>query len=557
MLAVLAGVLWAFAFPRFNFALAAWLVPGLMLLLGVGVSAKRAAVLGYLAGLSHHLIALSWLLNIPFPIGNIAAWLSLSAYCALYPAAWMWLCHRLRQRISPCTVAGEGARFVGSMPIPGTQPLKFGGTTWQALNGLLAAPWLNRQLWLLFGASAWTGAEFLRGWFLSGFPWNFLAASQYELLPLIQLASVTGVHGISFVVVWMSLTLAAGAAFVLVRPHARFAWKNEIALSLVVLLLLIVWGVGRTTKPSRSSARTLRAALVQPSIPQTLIFDPAENTNRFRQLLELTREVVATAPDLLIWPEAALPAISREQFEELRTLLQEHRMPFIFGAGDAEPRPGGDGGQWIHFNAALHFDAGGSRRQSYRKQRLVIFGEYTPLARQLPFLADWLPAGEGFGTGEGPVTFRIEPADANIPVNICFEDNFADIVRAQVGPETDFVLNLTNNGWFGESAAQWQHAANAVFRAVECGVPLVRCTNNGLTCWIDERGRIRQIFTDARGSVYGSGTVVFGLPLREVDVPRRMTIYHRYGDWFGWLCLAITLAGAFAALVRRPSQAVP
>ena len=90
-----------------------------------------------------------------------------------------------------------------------------------------------------------------------------------------------------------------------------------------------------------------------------------------------------------------------------------------------------------------------------------------PGARWLPFLADWFPAGQGFAAGEAPENFRILPLGANVMVNICFEDNFADLVRAQVRPDTDFVLNLTNNGWFGESAAQWQHAANAVFRAVD------------------------------------------------------------------------------------------
>jgi apolipoprotein N-acyltransferase len=124
-------------------------------------------------------------------------------------------------------------------------------------------------------------------------------------------------------------------------------------------------------------------------------------------------------------------------------------------------------------------------------------------------------------------------------VLICFEDIFPHLAREYADDDTDFLVNLTNNGWFGDSAAQWQHAAGAVFRAVENGVPLVRCANNGITGWIDAHGRLRQIFRTPAGSEYGAGAITLEIPLpAQKSAP---TFYQRHGDWFGWICAVITL----------------
>jgi len=546
ILALLAGLLWALAFPSTGWTLGAWLAPGLLLLTGIGVSPREAMRLGYLAGLVHNLVALYWLLHIPFPYGNVAAWLGLSAYCALFPAIWMGLCHGSRPARNS---SAESPSVAGREPYAlGSAPLKLPGHTWDALRDVLHSGWLRRQFWLLLAAAGWVGLEFFRGWFLSGFPWNFLAASQFKSVPLIQLANITGVHGVSFVIVWVSVSLALAAATVVLRPQLRFAWKNELAPALIVLLVLLSWGVTRTTRPLPGSDRFAKLALIQPSIPQTLIFDPSAVTNRFEQLLELSRRALATKPDALIWPEASLPAIDRDSFERLRALIREASVPIVFGADDGERIQDGPRERFDQYNAAFLFGGDGYFQNRYRKQRLVIFGEYTPGSRWLPFLANWFPAGHGFAAGTAPENFRIEPPGANVMVNICFEDNFGDLVRAQVKPDTDFVLNLTNNGWFGESAAQWQHAANAIFRAIENNVPLVRCTNNGLTCWIDEQGRLREIFRDEHGSEYGSGIAVFEVPLLASGSTRTATFYARFGDWFAWLCLGVT---ALAFLVIR------
>ena len=117
--------------------------------------------------------------------------------------------------------------------------------------------------------------------------------------------------------------------------------------------------------------------------------------------------------------------------------------------------------------------------------------------------------------------------------------SFPHLAREYADDDIDFLVNLTNNGWFGESAAQWQHAAGAIFRAVENGLPLIRCSNNGLTGWVDARGRLRQVFRDDRGTIYGAGCLTAEIALPGAGEKRAPTFYHEHGDWFGWACVVI------------------
>jgi len=135
-------------------------------------------------------------------------------------------------------------------------------------------------------------------------------------------------------------------------------------------------------------------------------------------------------------------------------------------------------------------------------------------------------------------------------VLICFEDIFPHLVREYTQHDTDFLLNLTNNGWFGESAAQWQHAASAVYRAIEHDLPLVRCANNGLTCWVDRNGRMHDVYFPDSRDVYKAGYKVVQVPVGSAAkyVP---TFYRRYGDLFGWLCCAFSGAIWILFEIRR------
>ncbi|HMP84726.1 MAG TPA: nitrilase-related carbon-nitrogen hydrolase, partial [Verrucomicrobiota bacterium] len=139
------------------------------------------------------------------------------------------------------------------------------------------------------------------------------------------------------------------------------------------------------------------------------------------------------------------------------------------------------------------------------------------------------------------------PIRVKTSVLICFEDVFPYVVRDYVDEDTDFLVNLTNDGWFGNSAEQWQHAATAVFRSVENNVSLLRSCNNGLTCWIDSRGRLREILRDDDGSIYGPAVATWSIPTLGEGSIRERTFYNRHGDWFGWTSVVV----AFGACVRR------
>jgi apolipoprotein N-acyltransferase len=526
-LAAVAGLLLSAAYPLPCLAGAAWVAPGLMLAAAMGCRRGEAFRLGYVAGLAHFLSSLYWLLYIPVNWLPIIGWLALGAFLALYPALWVWL--SLAVPWGPVTPP--------RLP-PADRP---------AVHRAL------RLAWPLYAAALWVATEFLRAWLLSGFPWDLLGVTQFRLLPLIQISAVTGVWGVSFLLCWTSAALLLAALAWLRAPTRRAAWLADLALPLVTVLAVFLIGNHRLARP-RPTVGELRVACIQPSIPQTMIWDPDANTNRFAQLLALSRQALASKPDLALWPEAALPSLDLESFTALTNLLREYRVPLLFGADDVAPRPGATHPEdRDFFNAALLFNGDGGFESIYHKRKLVMFGEFVPLARWLPFLRYITPIEGGFTPGKGPAEFTLGNPRVRLCPLICFEDIFPGVVQRSLKPETDLLVNLTNNGWFGEGAAQWQHAATAIFRAIENGLPLLRSANNGLTCWVDPQGRIVQQFTDAHGSIYGAGIFTARIPL-PAPADRDYTFYRRHGDWFPWACSLIALLGVLAGLASPPRR---
>ena len=532
LVAAASGVLLTAAFPNFGVAGLAWVAPGILLLSAAGTTGANAFRLGYIAGLVHFLSSLYWLLYIPFPGGAVAGWLALSAFVALYPALWVWGCWQV-------------------FPVRATNGLSE-PTVLRWADPWRQIGWLRRAAWALFCAAAWVAMEMIRARLLSGFPWNPLGSSQYRQIPLIQIASVTGVYGLSFLPVWFGVSLVNTLAMFVHKPTAHRSWFGEIILPLIAALVVAGFGLKGVLTPPPASDRTLKIALVQPSIPQNLIFDPAETTNRFLKLIELSAKALESKPDLLIWPEAAMPNFSEENFRTITNLVARHKVWMILGADDSEMRPNAAGpGDYDSYNAAFLFSPDGRYVATYRKQRLVIFGEYLPLGDMLPILRRILPIPGDFTPGKGPVPFHLSEPSATIATVICFEDVFPHFVREHVDSDTDFLLNLTNDGWFGEGAAQWQQGATALFRAVENGVPLIRCTNNGLTCWIDERGRLRDWLGRVDGQVHAPGFLTIEVPLRVANGIRPPTFYRQHGDVFGWGCLGWTSLVAARGFFKR------
>jgi apolipoprotein N-acyltransferase len=506
-LAVVAGLIYAAAFPKLGIAGLAWIAPGLILFAARGECGGKAFRIGYLAGFVIWLVMLYWLLSIPYrwhgvPLGPAVGWIALNAYLGLYAGTWAWLCGRVQGSENQST-------------------------------------WMQRTSWALQCAAIWVGLEMLQARALSGFPWTLLGVSQYKLTPLIQIASVTGVYGVSFLVIWFSVSLLNAANVLIARKTSYRSLMAEVALPLLVVACLTSWGFMRMMEPTREVER-IKLALVQPSIPQEVIWNPDANPARFEKLMRISEAAVKEKPHVLVWPEAAMPGFSREHFSAITNLIVQNKVWMIFGADDVEQKLEGGPNEMDFFNASFLFNPSGEFISRYRKLRLVMFGEYIPWSRWLPFLKYFTPIEGGFTPGKGPVQFQLGDLRAHTTVLICFEDVFPHYARHYVEDDTDFLLNITNDGWFGRSAAQWQHAATALFRTVENARPLIRCTNNGLTCWIDHVGRIQQIFRDTDGTVYGDGYLIVEVPL-GIGKKVERTFYNRHGDWFGWGCVVLTV----------------
>ena len=505
LLAIVAGLLLALAFPKFGIAGAAWVAPALLLFAARGKNGADVFRAGYVGGLVFWLVSLYWLLLMPAVGFPILAWLALSAYVALFFGAWLWIISNFKFPISD---------------------------------------WLGRVRWTLFGAAAWVALEWLRGWLISGFPWSFLGASQFKLVPLIQIAAVTGVFGISFIVVWLSLALYAAAEMIVSNPSKRHVWQAEIILPLTATVLLFVGGMFVANRETPVE-KTLHIVCVQPSVPQTLIWSPTEDEKRFAELLAVSKHALTNGTDLLVWPESGVPMFD-DVYTAVSRFAQSNHVAILFNGDDAEFRTDATN----FFNSAFLIQPDGKCAGVYHKQKLVIFGEYVPLAHWLPFLKYLTPIEGGWTPGDKPVVFAGENYTA-APL-ICFEDVFSGTTRAAAAAGPDLLINLTNDGWFGESAEQWQHLANAVFRAVENGVSLVRCSNNGITGWIDAHGRMQQIFRTPAGSEYGAGVITLEIPLpAQKPTP---TFYQRHGDWFAWVCAVVALGAWFVG--RKKASAI-
>ena len=528
LVAIFAGLLLAGAFPKISLAGFAWIAPAFMVLAASGKSGPDAFRAGCVSGFTFWLASLYWLLLIPVTGFPILGWILLAAYLAPFSGAWTW--------------------FVTRHP------------------SLVTLSWTGRVLWTLGGAAAWVALEMIRARFLGGFPWSFLGVSQYQLVPLIQVAAFTGVFGVSFLVIWFSLGLFCAGRMILANPAKRNSWQAEMVLPLTVVVLCFTTGLFRLNHAAATGS-ALRVTMIQPSIPQTVMWDPLENDRSFRQFLAQNEAALTNQTDLLVWPESAVPEMSEENCRAISDLARRHHVWLILNGEDLGVTKTGTN----YYNAAFLVNPSGELTTTYHKRKLVIFGEYVPLVHWLPFLQWFTPIVGGWTPGDKSVTFTLDGLDqypeetnkvvtigaadatrhsAKLAVLICFEDTFAPVTREAAQDDLDFLVNLTNDGWFGDSSEQWQHMANSVFRAVENGLPLLRCCNNGVTCSINAYGRVENVLRDSANNEYQAGVMTLEVPLLAPAEKSAATFYNRQGDWFGWGCVG----GTGLALIRKLFQ---
>jgi apolipoprotein N-acyltransferase len=406
------------------------------------------------------------------------------------------------------------------------------GWTWSARHWPRAA--------VLLVPALWVALEWIRAQAASGFPWASLGYSQYLNRALIQVADLASVYGVSFALVLGNVIITQ---LLYAARHRRW---DQVGLPCVLAILCLagIWGYGgwRLQQMSKATATTpadLGVALLQGNIEQNLKWDRAAREGILAIYRALTLEAAADSEvDLLVWPEAATPFFFANDvaFQARQLLLaQEVGRPLLFGS----PTYARDGDQDVMYNSAFLVGPGATVLGRYDKIHLVPFGEYIPLRRLLFFL-DKLVEGIGDFRSGGAYTVMAIP-QGRFAVLICFEVIFPDLVRRFARHGAQFLVNITNDAWFGYSPASYQHLSMVVFRAVENRLPIVRAANTGISAVIDPTGRLVQQ-TDLFVRTW--------IKDRITPAAGPTTFYTRWGDVFAYGCLMMAAGSLAWGLVR-------
>ncbi len=391
---------------------------------------------------------------------------------------------------------------------------------WLRFTAMTHMPWWYR---LLLPACAYVAIDYL---FPRVFPW-YLGFTQFPAKPLIQIADLAGVHGITFLLVICNVV---GTTCFPHPDQPSPAARRAMALVIGALLLLNVgYGVWRMQQVTQAmqQAPSLRLAVIQPNIG---IREKGERANRRKHLhdqVEMSRATLAQHPDLIIWPETMYPYVipTHEQRLALPPIQQATPVHWLIGALTYTR---GASRRQV-FNSALLVDSGAHIIERYDKQKLLAFGEYIPLQRYLPFLRHISPTIGNLTAGSGSLVTL--PNGVAIGPLICYEDILPVLGRRAVRHGAQLLVNLTNDAWFGQTRAPYLHRMMAAFRAIENRVYLVRATNTGLTSIIDPVGREQVALP-----IYQRQTLV-----HTIQPLRLFTPYTRFGDWFAQLCSATAL----------------
>jgi apolipoprotein N-acyltransferase len=502
-LAALSGLLLAASFPTVGISLLAWfgLVPFLFALRGT--TTGQGFQLGLLTGIAFFGGTIYWVTNSINVYGHInlviasGITLLLCAYCALYIGLF-----------------GAVAAHIGR-----TRPALL----------FLATP------------AAWTALELARTYVFSGFPWALLGYSQYRALHLIQISDITGVYGLSFLVVLANAGIAS-----------LFADRRRLVPPVAaVLCLLAVAAYGNLRLHEQSGAGSIRIAVVQGNIEQDKKWDQAFRSEVIDIYERLTRTMLPLQPDLVIWPETATPfyfggagGADAAMTADLMRSVHSWETPLLTGSPTYEKRDR----TYLLKNSAIFLDRSGEVAGVYDKHHLVPFGEYVPLKGLFFFVNKMVEAVGDFQSGTAYTVVDVPAKSLGRPVPIsvviCYEIIFPDLVRQFVDRGARVMTNITNDAWFGRTGAPYQHFSMAVFRAVENRVPIARAANTGVSGFIDAQGRI----LDVTG-IFTEAARIRDLPIADGT----RTFYTRYGDVFAYLCVAAVLA-LLALRTKREQQ---
>jgi apolipoprotein N-acyltransferase len=419
-----------------------------------------------------------------------------------------------------------------------------------AATGIASRLWRPGPSRVLALALALSATEWLRGHVLTGFPWNVLGYALTYPLPLMQSAAVLGIYG---------LTLCAVIIFALPPvlwseaadgPAGRGARRSALAVAVVPLLLAAVAGQVRLALAGTDMVPGVKIRIVQPSVPQREKWRPENQARIFQDHLDLSARdtepssAVPGAVTHLVWPEAAMPFLPLDHAGARAAIgrLLPAGTFLITGALRAEPSPPGSPRPRRIFNSLLVFGEGGSLTVHYDKIHLVPFGEYLPFQSALEAvgLQQLVGMRGGFDVGVAPRPLLQVPGLPSLGPLICYEAIFPHAV-VQGTDRPSLLINVTNDGWFGNTTGPRQHFHQARVRAVEEGLPLIRAANNGISAAVDGYGRVlAQLDMNVRGFLDVPLPVALATP-----------VYARLGDWT-FLALWLVGAAILVACTRRP-----
>ena len=506
ILAGISGILLILSFPSFNLYLLAWisLIP-LLIALQSTSTWKSAFLHGYLTGAIFFLGLVYWIALL-YPFANIFlttfACLLLAGYLALYFGVFSMLLHGL--------------------------------------------PWKSGLPFIFIVPTIWIGLEWVRSWFLTGFPWGSMGYTQWNNLPAIQIASFTGVHGVSFIVVLLNATITDILRPYLARKNqpndletsdatsakkslSRFTHHASRIIPIAIVIACLVYGGQMLSKPIDTTS-DVKIALVPGNVPQIEKWDRAYWPQIFERYMNLIKAADAEEPDLIILPETALRGeifvlAGNVYLPKLKRLLADQQIYLLTGLADYTAAP-------KIYNSVYLLSPTGEKFGSYSKMHLVPFGEYVPITRHLP---NFIQLSSGFEPGKSIDLFSIPHTEnSQMGVVICFESVFPDLFRKFVKKGASVMGILTNDAWFDGTAAPEQHLAMAPLRAVENRIAVFRCANGGISCIIDALGRTTTT------PILASDTENF-LIERIPLIDHGETIYTRYGDWFPILCFLVSV----------------
>ena len=501
----MSGALLALSFPRYGHAAVALvaIVPLLVSLAGwrgragvyPGQSFRAGALLGAAAGLVHYLGTLYWTGAVVQTYGGLAGPVALLV--ALLLALYMSIYTALSAGLIAAAVQRLGAR------------------------GLLLAPLL------------WVAGEFARGHVLGGFPWIPLGSAVVTLLPVAQLASLVGVYGVSFFLVVQG-TLVARAITGTTRDRLRFGLTAA-----VVLVAVSVWGSLRVADaPLTREGTPTVVGLVQANIAQTDKWNPRMAGEIVRRYSVLTRESAAAGARVILWPESSTPYFFNEDpvsSEVVRQLVRDTGVPLLFGTDEVER-----GEPDRYYNSAMMLDPTGAVAAVYRKIQLVPFGEYVPLRQLLFFVQPLVEAVSDFTPGERVTMLPVDEHMASTA--ICYEVVYPHLMRQAVLEGAELLTTITNDAWYGDSSAPYQHFELASMRAIEQGRYLARVANTGISGVVDPYGRViakSRLFEEAVLNA-------------EVRFLQSRTLYATIGDLVAQLSLlGALLTAVWLVAVRR------